>query len=132
MFGVFVVFYLFLGGTGAGAVVTCSLADLVLVRQPFGTSAYVQGPSVRPEARIVDFGFVAGFALLVAGILASDNERRDRMGTVTAQRACTREGGTHSALCDAHTIGQPSFLHACFSLFPILAPGELSNRACAR
>ena len=71
-------------------------------------------------------------ALLVAGILAPDNERRDRMGTVTAQRACTREGGTHSALCDAHTIGQPSFLHACFSLFPILAPGELSNRACAR
>ena len=55
VFGVFVVFYLFLGGTGAGAVVTCSLADLVLVRQPFGTSAYVQGPSVRPEARIVDF-----------------------------------------------------------------------------
>lgn len=81
MFGVFVVFYLFLGGTGAGAVVTCSLADLVLVRQPFGTSAYVQGPSVRPEARIVDFGFVAGFALLVAGIacLLLDLGRIDRV-----------------------------------------------------
>ena len=67
-------------GTGAGAVVTCSLADLVLVRQPFGTSAYVQGPSVRPEARIVDFGFVAGFALLVAGIacLLLDLGRIDR------------------------------------------------------
>ena len=81
MFGVFVVFYLFLGGTGAGAVVTCSLADLVLVRQPFGTSAYVQGPSVRPEARIVDFGFVSGFALLVAGIacLLLDLGRIDRV-----------------------------------------------------
>ena len=53
----------------------------MLVRQPFGTSAYVQGPSVRPEARIVDFGFVAGFALLVAGIacLLLDLGRIDRV-----------------------------------------------------
>ena len=44
-------------------------------------------------------------ALLVAGIVASDDERRDRMRTVAAQRACTREGGPHSALRDAHAIG---------------------------
>ena len=44
-------------------------------------------------------------ALLVAGIVASDDERRDRMRTVAAQRACTREGGPHSALSDAHAIG---------------------------
>ena len=71
-------------------------------------------------------------ALLVAGIFASDDERRDRMGTVTAQRACTPKGWTHSALCDAHAIGQPGFLHARFSLFPILAPGEFTHRATAR
>lgn len=81
MFGTFAVLYLFCGGTGAGAIAVCSLADLAWVRQPFGTGAYTQGPSVRPEARIVDFGFAAGLALLVLGIacLLLDLGRLDRV-----------------------------------------------------
>ena len=91
-----------------------------------------QAVAVRAQHLLEDTAPLRHRALLVAGILASDDERRDRMGTVTAQRACTREGGTHSALCDAHTIGQPSFLHTCFGLLPILAPGEFTHRATAR
>ena len=81
MFGTFAVLYLFCGGTGAGAIAVCSLADLAWARQPFGTGTYTQGPSVRPEARIVDFGFAAGLALLVLGIacLLLDLGRLDRV-----------------------------------------------------
>ena len=84
MFGTFAVLYLFCGGTGAGAIATCSLVDLVWAKQPFGTGAYVQGPSVRPEARIVDFGFAAGLAMLAMGIacLLLDLGRLDRVMTL--------------------------------------------------
>ena len=91
-----------------------------------------QAVAVRTQHLLEDTAPLRHRVLLVAGILAPNNERRDRMGTVTAQRARTREGGTHSALCDAHAIGQPGFLHACFSLLPILAPGEFTHRATAR
>ncbi len=81
MFGELVILYLFLGGTGAGAIAVASLADLLSVREPFGTSAYVQGPAVDPCARLVDFGFAAGFVLLIAGTacLAFDLGRADRV-----------------------------------------------------
>ena len=71
-------------------------------------------------------------ALLVTSLFASDDEHRDRMRTVTAQRARTREGGTHSTLRDAHAVGEPSFLHACLGLLTILAPGKFTHRATAR
>lgn len=70
MFGAFAVFYLFLGGAGAGAIAVCSLADLLSVRQPFGTAAYTPGPSVKPVGRILDFGFLAGFVALAVGIVS--------------------------------------------------------------
>lgn len=70
MFGAFAVFYLFLGGAGAGAIAVCSLTDLLVAKQPFGTSAYVPGPSVRPLGRIVDYGFLAGFVALAVGIVS--------------------------------------------------------------
>ena len=81
MFGTFAVLYLFCGGTGAGAIAVCSLADLAWARQPFGTGTYTQGPSVRPEARIVDSGSRRGLALLVLGIacLLLDLGRLDRV-----------------------------------------------------
>ncbi len=81
MFGAFVVLYLFCGGTGAGALAVCSLVDLVWAKQPFGIAAYAQGPSTQPEARVVDFSFAAGLAVLVLGIacLLLDVGRPDRV-----------------------------------------------------
>ncbi len=70
MFGTLAVVYLFLGGAGAGAIALCSLIDLVWVKQPFGTAAYVPGPSIDPRGRIVDFGFLVGLIALVMGIVS--------------------------------------------------------------
>lgn len=70
MFGTLAVVYLFLGGAGAGAIVLCSLIDLVWMKQPFGTAAYVPGPSVASRERIVDFGFLVGFLALAVGIVS--------------------------------------------------------------
>lgn len=70
MFGAFAVFYLFLGGAGAGAIATCSLIDLLVAKQPFGTHEYGPGPSVRPLGRIVDYGFLVGLAALAVGIVS--------------------------------------------------------------
>lgn len=70
MFGAFAVFYLFLGGAGAGAIAACSLADLLAVKQPFGTAAYTSGPSANPAGRTLDYGFLAGFAALTVGIVS--------------------------------------------------------------
>lgn len=80
MFGTLAVVYLFLGGAGAGAIALCSLVDLVWVKQPFGTAAYVPGPSIDPRGRIVDFGFLVGFLALGMGIasLLFDLGRIDR------------------------------------------------------
>ena len=80
MFGTLAICYLFLGGVGAGALAVCSVADLVWVRQPFGCAVYEQGPQVEPAARVIDFGFAAGFVLVVAGAvcLLADLGRVDR------------------------------------------------------
>lgn len=81
MFGELVVVYLFLGGAGAGAVAVACLADLARVREPFGTSAYAQGPAVEPCARLVDYGFAMGFTALFAATvcLVFDLGRADRV-----------------------------------------------------
>lgn len=80
MFGTLAICYLFLGGVGAGALAVCSVIDLAWVRQPFGCAAYEQGPHVEPAARVIDFGFAAGLALVVAGAvcLLVDLGRVDR------------------------------------------------------
>ena len=71
-------------------------------------------------------------ATLLAGILAPNDEHRDRVGAVGAQRTRTRERRTQRPLCATHTIGQSGFLHASLGLLPILAPGEFPHRATTR
>ncbi len=75
------VFYLFLGGSGAGALAVCSLIDLFCVRRPFGNLHYDQAFSDRPFSRVVDYGFLIGFVCLVVGILSLifDLGRTDRL-----------------------------------------------------
>ena len=81
MIGELAVFYLFLGGTGAGAIAACALADLLFVRRSFGTSGHVHTPSVDPAIRTIDYGYVIGLILLVMGIacLILDLGRADRV-----------------------------------------------------
>lgn len=81
MLGTLAVFYLFLGGAGAGVLSLCSLIDLAWLRQPFGSSSYNQGPSISPVSRIVDCGFLGGFLCLIVGMCALlfDLVRADRV-----------------------------------------------------
>lgn len=69
MFGILAVAYLFLGGAGAGAIVIASLADLLWVRQPFGSSSHVSLDEAAPRERILALSLLAGFAALVLGTL---------------------------------------------------------------
>ena len=48
MFGELVTAYLFLAGVGAGGVAAASLADLLLVREPFGTDVVPDFAEKRP------------------------------------------------------------------------------------
>ena len=61
--------YLFLGGTGAGAIAVASVLDLALVRAPFGTDARVSADEAPPCERVVAFALLAGFAALALGVL---------------------------------------------------------------
>lgn len=82
MFGDLAVLYLFLGGAGAGTIAVCCVIDLALIRQPFGFAAgYSPGPSAEASARMLDFAFALGFALLAAGVvcLMADLGRLDRV-----------------------------------------------------
>ncbi|MBQ3385867.1 MAG: polysulfide reductase NrfD [Eggerthellaceae bacterium] len=81
MIGELAVFYLFLGGTGAGVFAVCALADLTFVRRAFGPAGHAQTPSVRPDVRTIDYGFVVGLILLAVGIvcLIIDLGRADRV-----------------------------------------------------
>ncbi len=73
--------YLFLGGIGAGCLGVCAALDLIAVREPFGSEAYSQGPSIRPSSCVLDYSFAAGFALLSIGTacLVLDLGRPDRL-----------------------------------------------------
>ena len=53
MFGELVTAYLFLAGVGAGGVAAASLADLLLVREPFGTDVVPDFAEKRPAERLV-------------------------------------------------------------------------------
>lgn len=72
--------YLILGGLGAGCIGVCSLLDLMFVREPFGFDRE-QGPLVRADANILDFAFIAGFAVFCLGCacLVFDLGRPDRL-----------------------------------------------------
>ncbi len=73
--------YLILGGVGAGCIAVCSLLDLVVERERFGDADCNQGPAVCPGARMIDYSFALGFAVLGAGAscLIFDLGRLDRM-----------------------------------------------------
>ena len=69
MLGELAVLYLFLGGTGAACLGVCSLIDLVQLRRPFGPSARELGTLPASECRVVAAAFLAGFLMLVFGVL---------------------------------------------------------------
>ncbi|MEG1435541.1 NrfD/PsrC family molybdoenzyme membrane anchor subunit [Gordonibacter sp.] len=70
MLGELAVFYLFLGGAGAGAVVVCALLDLIVVKESFGNSLYEAGLSGAPLSRMVSYGMLVGLLCLVVGALS--------------------------------------------------------------
>ncbi|WP_162610863.1 NrfD/PsrC family molybdoenzyme membrane anchor subunit [Gordonibacter sp. An230] len=84
MFGILVVAYLFLGGTGAGSVAIASFVDLVWVREPFGVRAHATLDEARSSERVVAFGLLAGFAAVAFGALCLvfDLGRPDRLDTL--------------------------------------------------
>ena len=53
MFGELVTAYLFLAGVGAGGVAVASVADLLLVREPFGADVVPDFAEKRPAERLV-------------------------------------------------------------------------------
>lgn len=69
MLGELAVLYLFLGGTGAACLGACSLIDLVQLRRPFGAAARELGTLASSECRVVAAAFLAGFLMLVFGVL---------------------------------------------------------------
>lgn len=69
MLGELSVLYLFLGGTGAGCLAVCSLADLLWLREPFGRASCEDGAASVPERRVLALGFLSGTALVVFGVL---------------------------------------------------------------
>lgn len=84
MLGELAVFYLFLGGAGAGALVVGALLDIALVKEPFGKAFHEAGPSSNPLSRIVSYGLLAGLLCLVVGALSLmfDLGRIDRVITL--------------------------------------------------
>ena len=81
MFGELVTAYLFLAGVGAGGVAVASVADLLLVREPFGADVVPDFAEKRPAERLV-VGVLAlscGALALGAGCLAADLGRIDRV-----------------------------------------------------
>ena len=81
MFGELVTAYLFLAGVGAGGVAAASLADLLLVREPFGADVVPDFAEKRPCERLVAgvLAFSCGALALGAGCLAADLGRIDRV-----------------------------------------------------
>lgn len=81
MFGELVTAYLFLAGVGAGGVAAASVADLLLVREPFGADVVPDFAEKRPAERL-GAGVLAlscGALALGAGCLAADLGRIDRV-----------------------------------------------------
>lgn len=81
MLGTLAIGYLFLGGTGAGALTIASILDLALVRETFGAHACISVEERTPAQRVVAFSMLFGFAFLALGVLCLmfDLGRMDRM-----------------------------------------------------
>ncbi|WP_304425763.1 NrfD/PsrC family molybdoenzyme membrane anchor subunit [uncultured Adlercreutzia sp.] len=80
LFGELVIAYLFLAGLGAGGTVAASLADLLLVREPFGAAARPYDGKT-PAERLVALVFAASLGAVGLGIacLVLDVGRTDRV-----------------------------------------------------
>ncbi len=80
VFGELVIAYLFLAGLGAGGTVAASLADLLLVREPFGAAARPYDGKA-PAERLVALAFAASLGAVGLGIscLVLDVGRADRV-----------------------------------------------------
>ena len=76
MFGELVTAYLFLAGVGAGGVAVASVADLLLVREPFGADVYLTS---RRSLVVGVLALSCGALALGAGCLAADLGRIDRV-----------------------------------------------------
>jgi len=81
VFGDLAMLYLFLGGTGAGAVATCCLLDLFVVKQPFDHVCYGADLNADPCHRTLNGAFLLGLLCLAAGTvcLMADVGRFDRI-----------------------------------------------------
>ena len=81
MFGELVTAYLFLAGVGAGGVAAASVADLLLVREPFGADVVPDFAEKCPAERLVAgvLALSCGALALGAGCLAADLGRIDRV-----------------------------------------------------
>lgn len=91
MFGELIVAYLFLAGAGAGGVAVASLADLLLVREPFGANVPPDFAEKRPVERLVAGVLALSFGALAfgAGCLAADLGRIDRVLSLFLAPAAT-------------------------------------------
>lgn len=81
MFGDLVAAYLFLAGAGAGGIAAASLADLFVVRAPFGVASRGSAEDAPPAERLVTYAFAAAVGALALGAacLIADVGRADRV-----------------------------------------------------
>ena len=81
MLGELAIAYLFLGGAGAGALVVCTLVDLLWLKEPFGPDRAARGLSRWPVERLMGLAFLTGWLMVACGVvcLAFDLGRIDRL-----------------------------------------------------
>lgn len=91
MFGDLVAAYLFLAGAGAGGIAAASLADLLVVRAPFGAASRGSTQEAPPAERLVAYAFAAAVGALALGAacLVADVGRADRVLALFATPAFT-------------------------------------------
>ncbi|WP_166079123.1 NrfD/PsrC family molybdoenzyme membrane anchor subunit [Xiamenia xianingshaonis] len=81
MFGELVIAYLFLAGVGAGGTAAASLADLLMVREPFGVGVMTDFAEKCPAERLTTLTLAVSCVAMALGTacLALDLGRLDRM-----------------------------------------------------
>jgi formate-dependent nitrite reductase membrane component NrfD len=81
MFDVLSICYLFLGGSGSGVLLMCSLIDLFSLKQLFGGAIGRSTMTQNQGERFLNTGFIVGEILLLLGIvcLVLDLGRQDRV-----------------------------------------------------
>lgn len=114
--------YLFLGGTGAGAVFVVCCLDLVWAREPFGVQAASCFDQASAPGRALALSLAVGAVCLVAGALCLvfDLGRMDRVGSLATNPSLTYL--TFGAFSLAVLIALAAFLCAVRVLYmPIVS-----------